>query len=98
MSRTAPENLELPICSEPEIDELAEKEWQRYISKLAWDKIRDRFAPAVQQSFLLCSQGQSSVEAGKQLGLAESSVRVNKQRVTAALCKEIIRLDNELQG
>ncbi|MEN9358614.1 MAG: hypothetical protein RL095_149 [Verrucomicrobiota bacterium] len=98
LSRSAPENLEMEESSEPEIDAIAEKEWQRYISRLAWENIRDRFSPHVQQCFQLCSQGQSSVEVGKQLGLAESSVRVNKQRVTAALCKEIIRLDNELQG
>jgi RNA polymerase sigma factor (sigma-70 family) len=96
--RKQPEFLDLEHSSEPEIEALAEKEWRVYISDLAWKQIKERFSESVQQSFLLSAEGLNSTEVARRLGLAESSVRVNKQRVTAALCKEIVRLDIELNG
>ncbi len=96
-SRQQPEHFTVAESSDPEIEAIAEQEWQTYISQLAWSNIRERFTESVQQSFLLSAEGLTSVEIAKRLKLAESSVRVNKQRLTAALCKEIVRLDNELQ-
>jgi RNA polymerase sigma-70 factor (ECF subfamily) len=95
-SRTKPESFEWASCSDPELDNIAEQEWQLYISDLAWQKIKDNFVPTVQQSFLLSMEGITAAEIAQRLGLAVSSVRINKYRVTAAMCKEIVRLDSEL--
>ena len=96
LRRSEPEHLEIALSSEPEIDAVTELEWQRYISDLAWKNIQGLFAENVRQSFLLAASGLNSTDIALRLGLAESSVRVNKSRVIAALCKEIVRLDNEL--
>ncbi len=83
-------------CSEAEVEALAEKEWRDTITAMAWDNVRSKFSEPVQQCFLLTSEGLSSLEVGARLGMADSSVRVNKQRVTAALYKELVRLDSYL--
>ncbi|MEN9362640.1 MAG: hypothetical protein RL095_4175 [Verrucomicrobiota bacterium] len=85
-----------PLSSDAEIEALAEDEWQSYISDLAWSNIQERFTEAARQSFLLGTEGLTSVEIAARLGIPDSSVRVNKQRITSALYKEIVRLDNDL--
>ena len=84
------------LDTDPEIEVIVEKEWRLYISNLAWHNIEGSFADNVKQSFLLSAAGENSLAIAAKLGLAESSVRVNKQRVTAALCKEILRLESQL--
>ena len=95
-SRQGLDSADLPAANLPEIEAIAEKEWQLHISALAWKNVRGRFAETVQQCFLLSAQGLSSAEIAARLGLADSSVRVNKQRLASALCKEIVRLDSDL--
>ena len=93
-TREQPEDAGL--YSQPEVLALAEQEWRRHIAKTAWELVQPRFAPQVAQCFLLCASGRSSADIGRELGLAESSVRTNRQRVGAALTKEIVRLDSHL--
>ncbi|MEN9359199.1 MAG: hypothetical protein RL095_734 [Verrucomicrobiota bacterium] len=96
-SRLSREGLDdAAVESDPEIEEIAEREWRLYLSNLAWKNIEGSFAASVKESFLLTAAGATSVEVAAKLGLAESSVRVNKQRLTAALCKEILRLKSQL--
>jgi hypothetical protein len=59
----------------------AEKEWEHYISNLAWLKVKDRFDEKTQKAFLHFVTGAPASEVGSELGIAESSVRVYFNRV-----------------
>lgn len=80
----------------PEIEKLAEKEWKRYISKLAWDAISKKFKPHVTQAFLMTVQSIPVSQIVQKLGIAESTVYVYKCRVQRELRSEIIRLNRFL--
>ncbi|MFT5126964.1 MAG: RNA polymerase sigma factor (sigma-70 family) [Rhodothermales bacterium] len=80
----------------PEIEKLAEREWKRFISGLAWEAVSKRFKPHVLQAFLWQVEGRPMAEICPELGIAESSVYVYKSRVQKELRAEIIRLNRKL--
>ena len=80
----------------PEIEKIAEKEWKRYISKLAWESVSKKFKPHVTQAFLMTVQSIPVSEIVQRLGIAESTVYVYKCRVQRELRSEIIRLNRQL--
>jgi RNA polymerase sigma factor (sigma-70 family) len=81
----------------PDIDKIADLEWKRYISKLAWQEVEKRFKPHVAQAFLMAVQGIPVRHIVAELGIAESSVYVYKSRVQKELRAEIVRV-NRLLG
>ena len=90
------ENQSLHHTEDPEIEKIAEREWRRYISRLAWETVSKKFKPQVTQAFLMAIQSQPVEEIVKTLGIAESTVYVYKCRVQKELRKEIIRLNRFL--
>lgn len=79
----------------PEVELLAEREWQRYLPELALKNISGSFDRKTIQAFTLLRQGLTAKEVAVKLGLAEKSVYVYKQRVAARLSAEIARLKKE---
>ena len=58
--------------TEAEISEWADKEWEVYISSLAWDNVKDEFGETVQQIFMMLSldgftRKDEEIETGKNL-------------------------------
>ena len=82
--------------TEPDVDKIAKKEWEHYISNLAWLKVKDRFDDKTQKAFLGFVSGAPAAEVSSKLGIAESSVRVYFNRIKNAMIKEINILDDEL--
>lgn len=82
--------------SEPEIEKLAEKEWQLYISNMAWENIKSQFDGKALECFMMMSDGLSAAIVAEKLGLTVGSVYVLKKRVTEKLYREINRLDQDL--
>ena len=82
--------------TDSEFEKKVEAEWQIYISDMAWGNIKDNFKSHIILAFELAMDGHPVKEIAQQLGLAESSVSVYKNRVSKALMKEIIRLDQFL--
>lgn len=80
----------------PEIERIAEHEWRKHISELAWETISNRFKPHVLQAFLQLVDGHAVSDIVAELGIAESSVYVYKSRVQKELRAEIIRLNRKL--
>ncbi|MDF1756422.1 MAG: RNA polymerase sigma factor [Verrucomicrobiales bacterium] len=78
---------------DPEVDAIFQKEWERYVSDLAWERIKDRFSPTVLAAFKALASGQKGEDVAAELGLSVNSVYVYKKRVLAALRKEIAYLD-----
>lgn len=80
----------------PEVDKIAEKEWEKYITDLAWGRIENRFQPHVKQAFLMIAEGKSVIETAETLDLTADTVYVYKYRVQKAFLREINFLDEEL--
>ena len=93
---TAGESYSVATVATPEIEKIAEREWKRYISKLAWDNVSKRFKPHVAEAFLMSARGIPTKQIESKLGIAESSVYVYKSRVQKQLREEIIRLNRML--
>lgn len=80
----------------PEVEALAQEEWERYLPELALKNISRVLDAKTIKAFLLSTQGVSVAETARRLSLAESSVYVYRQRVKARLTEEIARLKKEL--
>jgi len=80
----------------PEIEKIANLEWKRYISRLAWKTVSKRFKPRVSKTFLMVAQSIPVEKIAAELKIAESSVYVYKSRVQKELRSEIIRLNRYL--
>ena len=92
------EDLEqyLGQVSLPDIDEIAQREWEAYISKMAWDRIKDDLAENVRLSFERLMSGESVRSIATGLNFPENTIHVYKNRVQKRLFKEILRLESEL--
>ena len=84
------------VTIRPEVEALAEQEWERYLPELALKNISGNFDRKTLQVFAMCRQGIPVPEIAAKLGLAESSIYVYKQRVKQRLAEEVERLKEEL--
>jgi RNA polymerase sigma factor (sigma-70 family) len=75
---------------------LADQEWVRYITTLAWQRIGDAFTDKERTAFERMSKGDDVEAVARALELTTSSVYVYKKRVYDRLRAEIVRLNNEL--
>jgi DNA-directed RNA polymerase specialized sigma24 family protein len=80
----------------PEVGELAEQEWRRYVAALAWERIETCFSPKVRAAFEQVSRGDSARDVSLRLGVTESSVYVYKKRVQDRLRREIMEINRAL--
>ncbi|EDM28010.1 probable ECF sigma factor [Lentisphaera araneosa HTCC2155] len=81
--------------SDPEIYDIAEKEWRAHISDRAYSNIQGNFSEKVMQCFDLTLKGKSTAEIAEITGIAEATIYVYKQRVKDALCHEIRILNDK---
>ena len=81
--------------SEPEIYDIAEKEWRAHISDRAFTNIRPQFSDKVMNCFTMSLNGTSTAEISEKTGVAEATIYVYKQRVKDALCHEIRVLNDK---
>ncbi|MCH2206262.1 MAG: sigma-70 family RNA polymerase sigma factor [Lentisphaerales bacterium] len=80
----------------PEIEEISKKEWQVYVTNLAWRNVKNEFNENVQRAFVELYSEKSSREVADTLGLELNTVNVYKQRVRKRMLQEIKRLRREL--
>jgi RNA polymerase sigma factor (sigma-70 family) len=86
----------LSQVSLPDIEEIAQREWETYISKMAWDNIENDLAENVRLSFERLMQGEPVRAIAQDLDFPENTIIVYKNRVQKRLFKEILRLEAEL--
>ncbi|MCM8536454.1 MAG: sigma-70 family RNA polymerase sigma factor [Lentisphaeraceae bacterium] len=82
--------------SKPEIEEIANEEWLKHISNLAWERIEPTLAPSVHKAFTLYLKGVPDKDIANELELAESSIRVYRSRVEQLMIREVATLEREL--
>jgi RNA polymerase sigma factor (sigma-70 family) len=80
----------------PEIEAIAQAEWERFISNLAWERVSPELSDTVRQVFLALMQGKDPVSIAKDCGIERNTVYVYRKRVEQRLHREIRRLDQEL--
>jgi RNA polymerase sigma factor (sigma-70 family) len=85
------------VLSEPEVLEIAQEEWETYITGLAWKNIENSFSENVKKCFELFMLGRTPEEVGLELGIKVSSVYVYKKRVKERLIEEIRQLKFDLE-
>lgn len=86
----------LDFSVKPEIESLAEKEWELYLPELAMKNISSSFDAKTIKVFTMLTKGLAPAEIAETLAIAESSVYVYKQRVKKRLTEEIAKLRREL--
>jgi len=86
----------LENVSLPDIDNIAQREWEAYISKMAWENISDELADTVRTVFEDLMNGEKPREIAQKYDFAENTVHVYKKRVQKLMFKEILRLEAEL--
>ena len=82
--------------TQPEIEKIADEEWEEYIPKLAWKNIRENFEENARQTYELFLDGKAPDEIAAKLGISKNTVYVHKNRIKEKLIPEIKRLKNEL--
>lgn len=81
----------------PEIDEIATREWENYLSNMALKNISASFSGNAIDVFRLSIEGKSVEEIAKELSIQEQSVYRLKSRVKAKLIEEVARLRDRLE-
>ncbi len=84
------------LRTEPEIDNIIEKEWQRFIANKAWNNISSEFSDKFLQAFLKLAEGSSIKDVAASSGIEEGTLYVYKARIQKKLCREIAKLNYEL--
>ena len=88
---------QVELISQPELDEIIKKEWQRYLTGIAMRNIKKLFSGTAVRAFELSLLGKDATEISVELGIAKDSVRTLKNRVKLRLVKEIENLRIELE-
>lgn len=81
----------------PEIDVIATREWENYLTNQALKNISKSFSGKAIEVFILSSKGHEINAIAEQLELASQSVYRLRSRVKAKLIEEVARLRSELE-
>ena len=88
--------LEFSSEIEPEIQEISNTEWKRFISNKAWDNVKVTLNENVIKCFELISEGIDLKEIAETCALPYNTVCVYKKRIINKISREIIRLEENL--
>ena len=80
----------------PDIEKIAEQEWQNYISTLALERVKTQYSQKVIDIFLKLNNGCSRDQLAREYDLPPNTISVYKRRVINAMCKEIRLLEEDL--
>jgi RNA polymerase sigma factor (sigma-70 family) len=95
-NRESQKAQEVSESQQPDIEEMANRQWKIFITEKAIKNIKEDFSENVFDIFLKFSRGEKAPLIAKENGIAENSVHVYSSRVKKAIKKEIIRLDSHL--
>lgn len=81
----------------PDVEKQIEGEWQRHVVRLAMKRMNEIFSGNAVEVFLRSTEGVSSEEISKSLGLSVTSVYVLKNRVKKRLAQEVKLIREQLE-
>ena len=88
--------IELEKTNLPDIEKIAEHEWQIHITDLAWEVIEKQFPQSITELFLEITDGRTPAELAAEKNMPINTIHVYKRRVEKQFMREILRLENEL--
>jgi RNA polymerase sigma factor (sigma-70 family) len=88
--------IEIPTSLSPEVEEISDREWKVFISKMAWNKIKEDLTENARLSFEGLMEGESFDSISERLSIPKNTISVNKKRVEQKMFKEIQKLQREL--
>jgi RNA polymerase sigma factor (sigma-70 family) len=88
---------ETQLVSQPDLDAIIKKEWERHLTQVAMQNIKKLFSGSAIRAFELSLLGKDSEQICLELNIAKESVRTLKNRVKLRLVKEIQVLRSELE-
>ena len=95
-TRAAIENI--PDPSPPDLDALFEEEWRRTLFNRALERVKERFTLKQFQIFdLVVFKHWKAGDVARSLQVSTANVYVIRHRISAAIKKETLRLQSELQ-
>jgi len=81
----------------PEINEIAQREWEQYLTNMALDNISQQFSGNAIEAFKLSMQGLDLDKIAEKLDVKAHSVYRLRSRVKERLIQEVKRLRSELE-
>jgi RNA polymerase sigma-70 factor (ECF subfamily) len=89
--------IDLQVVSQPELEQVIEDEWKRYVSGLAMKNIQKIFSGKAIDVFELSLDGKTNDQIAESCELSIASVYTLKNRVKSRFVKEIKALMEELE-
>lgn len=80
----------------PEIEDISSKEWEKFISTMAWENVSDKLTENMKLAFEALLRGDSIKEISTTLEINENTIAQYKKRIKHKMHLEIVRLQNEL--
>jgi RNA polymerase sigma factor (sigma-70 family) len=80
----------------PEIEAIAEKEWQSHICRIAWDNIEGKLPARVKAAYLLYLEGKNTTETAAQLQIKENTVYSYLKQARDKIKSEVRQLNHVL--
>ncbi len=95
----AMENCGSPVelSSDPELEQLADKEWQDHLYRLAWQNVSGSLGSNMCKCWEKLRAESSPREVAAALNISESTVYVYKKRIQEKMKAEIKRLQQEIE-
>jgi RNA polymerase sigma-70 factor (ECF subfamily) len=88
----------VPDPAAADLDQLFEAEWRKNLFAAGWGRVKERFSLKQLQVFdLLVFKEWPAADVAKSLGVSLANVYVTRHRVSAAIAKEVKRLEKELE-
>jgi RNA polymerase sigma factor (sigma-70 family) len=80
----------------PDIEVIAQKEWEVFVTNTALENLEERFTPQAIQAFKLHVAGNSPDDSAKQLGVSRDSIYKYISRIKVRFIDEITYLREEM--
>ncbi len=80
----------------PDIDEIIEVEWKKFVVDKALENIRSEFSQKYLDAFMQLAKGRAIDEVAEEFDIPESTLYVYRTRIQKRLCREIKKLNYEL--
>ena len=80
----------------PEIEDISSREWEKFVSTMAWENVSSSLSDKVKEAFELLMKGRATKDIASKLQINENTVIVYKNRVKNKMYMEIVKLQNEL--
>lgn len=84
------------LYKSPDINHVVEVEWKKFVVSKALENIKSEFSDKYISAFMRLIKGENIKQIATDCGIEESSLYVYRTRIQKRLCREIKKLNHEL--